>query len=856
MWKTITAILVLTALPILTVLPGFAQEPPEDFFTGSVQPLLSGSCVSCHNQKLRSSGLALDARQDALTGGNRGPAITAGSPDSSLIIQAVEHTGDLKMPPVGKLSNQQVAILRRWIEQGAVWPSSPSAADNRSGWDHWAFQQPRRATPPAVRRAGWVRNSIDRFILAKLEAEGITPSPAADPATLLRRVSLDLTGLPPTAEELRDFLNDRSSNAYEKVVDRLLASPHYGERWGRRWLDLARYADSDGYTIDDPRHMWAYRDWVIDALNRDMPFDQFTIEQIAGDLLPNPTQAQLIATGFHRNTPSNYEGGIDHEQYRVEAVADRVATTGAVFLGLTIGCARCHDHKYDPIQQKEFYQLFAYFNSTAEIAKESERPQHNRPKLELPTPEQEQTAKQYRSDLFELNDTIAERLSQLVGRPGVSADVQADAPVEEDEELRKLLVERRRLRQNPPVVNYTLIMRELPQPRESYIHLGGDFLRKGIPVKPGVPAALSARTRPAGTSRLDLARWLVDPGNPLTARVMVNRFWQAYFGSGIVASENDFGMAGEKPTHPELLDWLAAEFMARGWSQKAIHRLLVTSATYRQSSHNREDLREKDPYNHLLARQTRLRLEAEIIRDAALAASGLLNPTVGGPSVFPPLPIGAMALTQVRKPWPTDYGPNRFRRGLYTFTYRASLHPALSLFDAPDGSTTCTRRVRSNSPLQALVLLNDSAYLEFAVGLAEKALAAPAKSDAGRIRTAFVRALGRTPRPAEAKRMLEFLASQRHLYQADPSLARRLLRNERGAQEAEQVSAVEPVGAQSAVGRADSLAMAARAGEVKQGALKATTAYDTLSEAEAVELAAWTAVSRVLLNIDDFVTRN
>ena len=856
MWKTTSGILVLAALAGFAELPGFAQEPPEDFFTGSVQPLLSRSCLSCHNQKLRSSGLALDARQDILTGGNRGPAITAGSPDSSLMIQAVEHTGDLKMPPDGKLSGQQIAVLRRWIEQGAVWPSSASAAKDRAGRDHWAFQQPSHATPPKVRHARWVRNPLDRFILAKLEAEGIAPSSEADRATLLRRVSLDLTGLPPNADELREFLNDRSSKAYEKVVDRLLASPHYGERWGRRWLDLARYADSDGYTIDDPRHIWPYRDWVIDALNRDMPFDQFTIEQIAGDLLPNPTEDQLIATGFHRNTPSNYEGGIDHEQYRVEAVADRVATTGAVFLGLTLGCARCHDHKYDPIQQKEFYQLFAYFNSTDAITRESQRPQHNRPKLELPTPEQAQAAKQYHSDLFELNDTIAERLSQLVVRPGASADVPADASVDEDEELRKLLAERRRLRQNPPVVNYTLIMRELREPRESYIHLGGDFLRKGVAVKPGVPAALSTRTRPTGTSRLDLARWLVDPGNPLTARVTVNRFWQAYFGRGLVASENDFGLAGDKPTHPELLDWLAAEFMDRGWSQKAIHRLVVTSATYRQSSNNREDLREKDPYNYLLARQTRLRLEAEIVRDAALLASGLLNPTVGGPSVFPPMPVGAMALTQVRKPWPTDYGPNRFRRGLYTFTYRASLHPALSLFDAPDGSTTCTRRVRSNSPLQALVLLNDTAYLEFARGLAEKVLTQPARSDAERISTAFVRAVGRTPRPAEAKRMSEFLASQRNLYQVDPSLARRLLRNERGALEAEQVSAVEPVGAQSAVGRADSLAMAARADEVEQAALKAITAYDALSEAEAVELAAWTAVSRVLLNIDDFVTRN
>ncbi|MEO8127157.1 MAG: DUF1549 domain-containing protein, partial [Bryobacteraceae bacterium] len=354
----------------------------------NVLPILKQNCQACHNQRSKTSGLALDTKEDIMTGGNRGPSVKPGLPAESLLIQAVEQSGDLKMPPGSKLKPEQIAELRQWVEQGAKWPEMTTAKPRR-GADHWAFQRPKRPTPPEVKNASWVRNPIDNFILARLERENVKPSPETDRYTLLRRVSLDLTGLPPTPQEIQEFLADRSPGAYEKVVDRLLASDHYGERWGRHWLDVARYADSDGYTIDAARPIWKYRDWVINALNRDLPFNQFVIDQIAGDLEPNPTTDQLIATGFHRNTPSNYEGGIDFEQYRVEAVADRVATTGAAFLGLTIGCARCHDHKFDPISQREFYQLFAFLNNTDEISSEAERYDFNRPFLELPTPEQE-----------------------------------------------------------------------------------------------------------------------------------------------------------------------------------------------------------------------------------------------------------------------------------------------------------------------------------------------------------------------------------------------------------------------------------------------------------------------------------
>jgi hypothetical protein len=790
------------------------------------QPILKTNCQPCHSDSLKSSGLSLITREAVLTGGNRGAAIKPGSPADSLLMRAVEQSGDLKMPPGRKLPEEQIAILRNWIAAGAEWPKDAAVSAKRKGADWWAFQPVRRVEPPAVKQVTWVRNPVDHFILARLEKEKLKPSPEASKETLLRRVNLDLNGLLPTPKEVQEFVADTRPDAYERVVDRLLSSPHYGERWGRHWLDVARYADSDGYTIDAPRTMWKYRDWVINALNHDMPFDQFTIEQLAGDMLPDaahpqPTTDQLIATGFHRNTPSNFEGGIDFEQYRVEAVVDRISTTGNAFLGLTVGCARCHDHKFDPISQKEFYQLYAFFNSVDEVASEAERYDFNRPILQVPTPEEIAKKKAFDAQWSALSKELITYVRELAARPHTAG---ADDP-SKDPELIERVQNLRELRRREPKFTTTLVMRELAQPRESYIHLGGEFTRKGITVTPGVLAVLPPLP-PEANTRLDFAKWLVDPKNPLTARVTVNRMWQEYFGKGIVESEGDFGAQGSLPTHPELLDYLASEFMAQKWSQKAIHRLIVTSATYRQASKQRPEVEEADPYNKLLARQNRLRLEAEIIRDSALSASGLFTDKVGGPSVYPPIPEGAMSVTQVAGAWPVATGPDRYRRGIYTFFRRSAAFPGLMVFDAPDANSSCTRRVRSNTPLQALATLNDEAFTELAEGLAARVInEAPADTPA-RIRYAFMLALGRAPRPEEETRLTSFLARQTDEYKTNPSRAIELI-YKGGKFSPEGVPANPP-----------------------PAKLAAMLPKDMPLEA------AWTGVARVLMNLDDFLTRD
>jgi hypothetical protein len=811
---------ILWILPVLFC-PLLAQTAPDAaFFESQIRPVLQSNCLPCHNDQNRTSGLSLATRDSLMAGGNRGVVVKPGKPAESVLIRAVEQTGDLKMPPGKKLPPEQASALSRWIEMGAPWPQSSANAAKPRGADHWAFQPIRHPDPPPVRDAAWPRNPIDRFILARLEKEQLRPSAEAPKAMLLRRVTLDLTGLLPTAEELREFTADQRPDAYERVVDRLLASPHYGERWGRHWLDIARYADSDGYTIDAPRQIWKYRDWVIQALNRDMPFNEFVIEQMAGDLLPNPTVDQLIATGFNRNTPSNYEGGIDFEQYRVEAVVDRVATTGAAFLGLTLGCARCHDHKFDPISQREFYQLFAYLNSVDEIASEAERYDFNRPFLEVASPEEKIRLQAFQSQWLAMSRELTTYVRELSARPRKPGDPDPS----KDPGLIERVQNLRELRKRQPRLTTTLVMRELAQPRESYIHLGGDFTRKGAGVKPAVPAVLPQL--PSGaTSRLDLARWLVDPRNPLTARVTVNRMWQAYFGKGIVETENDFGLQGAKPTHPELLDWLAGEFMRQGWSQKAMHRLIVTSAAYRQSSRQRPEVEEKDPYNKLLARQNRLRLEAETIRDAALSASGLLTDKVGGPSVFPPIPEGALSVTQVKQDWPATMGPDRYRRGMYTFFRRSAVYPQLAAFDAPDATSTCTRRIRSNTPLQALTTLNDLAFTEFAEGLAARVIHDVKAGDADRLDYAFLLTMNRHPRPEERDRLLRYLARRLDEYKTSPSLATELIYN---------------------------------GGRFKPDGLPENPPPPKLAARLPQDLpleAAWTGLSRVLLNLDDFLTR-
>jgi hypothetical protein len=838
-------LLVLLATPLVSA-QTFSAEDLRLFET-EIQPILTQNCLACHNGGLRSSGLAFLSREAVLQGGNRGPAAVPGDPGASLLLKAVQHGGDLKMPPTGKLPDEQIASIERWIARGLPWSGDTIAWSTDKKRDLWSLKPIRKPEPPTVQKAGSKANPIDRFVLARLEKEGIAPSPEAGRATLIRRLSLDLLGLPPSPAEVEQFVNDQAPDAYERVVDHLLASPHYGERWGRHWLDAARYADSDGYTIDGKRDMWKYRDWVIHALNRDEPFDQFVIEQMAGDLLPNPTTDQLVATGFHRNTLLNQEGGIDFEQYRVEAVVDRVSTTGAVFLGLTLGCARCHDHKFDPITQREFYQLYSFFNNVDELTKswgEEGRNRAQNPIIEfgseeelakrdiikgqiellerdLETYKQQLLAKQPEWEASLTKVQIAEMREEVRGifdlPPDKRNDIQTDAVrrvyLNGDLGYKERQASMDALRERLPKLTVALVMRELAEPREAYIHLGGDFLRHGVDVEPGVPAVLPPLKTEGRPTRLDLARWLVSRDNPLTARVTVNRIWQHYFGKGLVDTQDDFGTQGTPPSHPELLDWLASEFMDRAWSLKAMHRLIVTSATYRQSSEVRPDLQEIDPANRLLARQSRLRLDSEIVRDNALAAAGLLSEKIGGPSVFPPQPEGASKLGQIQRDWKVSEGEDRYRRGLYTQFWRSSPHPGLMVFDAPDSTTTCTRRVRSNTPLQALTLLNDEAYVEAAEALAARVLKEAPPETAGRLRYAFELCTARAPDSSEQETLSRFVAGQLDDFQTDPKLAEGVLQRD-------QKNADAP--------------------------------YD---KEQLPELAAWTATARVLMNLDEFITR-
>ncbi|HMF15720.1 MAG TPA: PSD1 and planctomycete cytochrome C domain-containing protein [Gemmataceae bacterium] len=807
-------------------------DPPVDYLR-EVKPILAQHCFSCHSAKIHKGKLRLDTAALMRKGGTSGPAIVPGKAGKSLLVHALNGTNDVTQMPYKKpaLADKQIRVLAAWIDQGAKAPDN-EIADDGTGRHHWAFQAPKRYPLPTVKDAAWVKNPIDYFILARLEREGIRPSPEAERSTLIRRLYLDLLGLPPTIEEVDAFLADRRPGAYERLVDRLLASPHYGERWGRHWLDLARYGDTNGFTIDTPREIWKYRDWVIDALNKDMPFNQFVIEQMAGDMLPGATVEQKIATGFHRNTLFNEEGGIDLEQFRVDAVADRVNTTGTVFLGLTLGCARCHDHKYDPISQKEYFQLFAFLNNQKE------------PVLNLATPELAAKRATIRAQLAKEEEALDLKLRDYVKNTSEAEkatwmrditlilNLGFDQRTEKQKrtlavffspreaEFKKRFNQIAALKKQEPKFATTMVLEELAKPRATTIHLGGDFTRKGAKVEAGVPAVLhSLSAKPqASVNRLDLARWLVDAKNPLVGRVTVNRLWQAYFGTGLVETENDFGTQGIPPTHPELLDWLATELPAQGWSLKAMHRLILTSATYRQASKARPELATVDPHNRLLARQNRLRLDAEIVRDNALAVSGLLTQKFGGPSVYPPQPKGIYQFTQVQRSWQTSIGPDRFRRGIYTFFQRSAPYPALTVFDAPDGTSTCTRRIRSNTPLQALTLLNDHAFLELAQGLAERVYQESNNKghkghEAEEIRHAFRLCLAREPSPAECKRLEQFLALQLKEYQADSDQALALL----------------------------------LVGQKRDNSVPLPP--------DLPQRAAWMSLCRVLLNLDEFITR-
>jgi len=753
----------------LLAAPVWGVEPVK--FSRDVLPILVENCFACHgfDEKNRKADLRLDERQAALD------AIVPGDPEKSeLWLRVIASESDEIMPPpkTGKhISVAERDILRRWIEQGAEYEP------------HWAFQKPAKNPFPEV--AG-VTHPVDRFVQVRLKDEGLNPSPPAERATLIRRVSLDLTGLPPTPEAVAAFEKDGRADAYERLVDGLLASPHYGERWGRWWLDQARYSDSNGYSIDAPRQIWKFRDWVVEAFNADMPFDQFTIEQLAGDLLPEATEAQRIATGFHRNTQINQEGGIDKEQFRIDSVFDRVATTGTVWLGLTIGCAQCHDHKFDPIEQREFYQLFAFLNNQNEPVMKV-----NDPHLDL-----DRLNAEHRDVLAKMDAHIDAHLADLekweedLGEEGrkkrrpetakaLNKPVDQRTPADRrilfkamtgtgDEVFNPLYDRHLALEEIFKSGTTTLVLAELSKPRRTTVFINGDFTRPGEEVQPGTPKILHPFRNVTGeANRLDLAHWITSSENPLTARVIMNRVWQHYFGAGLVETENDFGLIGSQPTHPELLDWLACEFIERGWSLKEMHRLLVTSQTYQQTSVEGPDLREKDANNRWLARQKRLRLDAEIVRDVALTASGLLAPMVGGPPVFPPIPDGVMGQGQVKRQWKASEGADRYRRALYTFLYRATPPPALAVFDAPEGFSTCTRRNRSNTPLQALTLMNDQGFFEFALAL-EKIIAEQG------LEVAFQRCTSRRPDASELAvlKRLSPLNAARALLNLDETITR------------------------------------------------------------------------------------
>ncbi len=976
-----------------------AAEPsaPPIEFTRDIQPILQSNCYECHGPQKSRGHLRLDVRATAMKGGETGPVIIPGKSDDSLLVRRILGLdGDDRMPKDGDaLPPAQIALIRAWIDQGAAWPATaaetapptttPTAVDPEP--KHWAYRVPQRPTPPEVRNAKWPRSPIDRFVLARLEKEGLEPSAEASLETLVRRVSLDLIGLPPSLQELdqvaADAARDGRDAAYLRLVDRLLASPHYGERWARPWLDLGRYADSHGFEKDLPRVMWKYRDWVIDALNNDMPFDRFTVEQIAGDMLPNATRDQIVASGFHRNAMTNEEGGIDPEEAHYEVLVDRVNTTATVWLGTTLGCAQCHNHKYDPFTQKDYYRMMAFFTNTDyEVRKLGDGTKFTETTIDLPTPEQEAARRKIQTEIDELNakmkaETPALERSQSVweqtmrteaslrwhalvpehlsatgavvlaqgrdhsvtasgpnpgsviytiegttllpsvtavrlealpdpglpkGGPGrdvygnfqvnglkieaepvaarssgfaavgfkaiksddggasidsffpknLSRDAYAprgwriDASREETRLPRQVVFSldrpltntggtrlRVRLEHQQALVGQAIgrfrlsvtsttapqrvveipaklrpvlaiapadrteqqtkdlttvfrnvgtalkpvrerltalqkelkaldiptamVMRERNayERPSAYVRRRGSFLDKGEKVYADVPATLYELGDDQMPNRLGLARWLVDDRNPLTARVAVNRAWEQLFGRGIVETSEDFGTQGSPPSHPELLDWLATELVERGWRMKGLHKLIVTSATYRQTSAASTALAERDPYNRLLARGPRFRMEAEMVRDSALAVSGLLSEKIGGPSVFPPQPDGIWDIPYSDEKWIGSIGEDRYRRGLYTFIRRSAAYPSFMTFDATSRESCTVRRVRTNTPLQALTTLNDEAFFEAARALAGKMLRDAAASDDSRAAFGFRLVVSRTPSAAEVQRVVK-----------------------------------------------------------------------------------------------------
>ncbi|MFO0877958.1 MAG: PSD1 and planctomycete cytochrome C domain-containing protein [Gemmataceae bacterium] len=804
-------------------------EPPVDF-TRDIRPLLVDRCYQCHgpDEKTRKGGLRLDDRDAALKKLRSGlAAIVPGDPAKSELIARLhskEPTELMPPPKTGKsLNPREIALLERWVKEGAPYAR------------HWAYVTPTAQPLPTPRQRAWIRNPLDAFVLARLEKEGLAPAAEADRLILLRRLTFDLTGLPPTREETQRFLADKRPDAYERLVDRLLASPAFGERWAVSWLDLARYADSQGYANDPDRTIWPYRDWVVRALNANLPYDQFTIEQLAGDLLPNATPDQVIATGFHRNTLTNTEGGTSAEEFRTAAVSDRVITTFQVWTATTMGCAQCHTHKYDPFSQKEFYQIFAIFNGCEDANSGDDRPTVN---VILPGREAEhaqrtarlaEARKAHQAETARLDAALAawEKTVDRKTLPKPIADILALDPAKRnggqknqllthhrgtsptwkklDDEIRSLDAQLKQLASTTPV------LREMPRPRDTFVLIRGEFDNKGDRVNPGLPASLPVNVTAPKIDRLALARWLVDGNHPLTARVAVNRLWEELFGIGIVETSEDFGTQGELPSHPELIDWLALEYQRSGWDTKRLLRQIVTSATYRQTSQASDELVRRDPNNRLLARGPRVRLSAEMVRDQALFVAGLLSRKLGGPPVQPPRPNFALAAAfGSSTDWSTSPGEDRHRRGLYTRVRRNAPYPSFTTFDAPERTFCNIRRLRTNTPLQALVTLNDPVFFEAAQGLARRVVAEGGATPRDRARFAFETCLTRSPSPRELDRIetLYSQAQKRFATQRDHATS----------------LATNPLGPLPA-------------------------------GADPVELAAWTIVSNTLLNLDETICR-
>ena len=775
---------------------GAAAEPGVSF-TRDIKGILSNRCVRCHGPDAEDrhgggeEGLRLDTFDGATEDLGGYAAIVPGQPaESELIARITETDADVVMPPpeAGEpLSAAEVDLLSRWIAAGAEYEP------------HWAYVPPVRPPVPPVNNAGWPKNDIDRFILARLEAEGLEPQPEADRLTLARRLALDLTGLPPTPAEVDAFVADAAPDAVERFIDRLLAHPGYGEHVARGWLDLARYADSAGYADDRPRSIWAWRDWVIRACDAGMPFDEFTIRQLAGDLLPNATDDDRIATAFHRNTLTNSEGGTIDEEFRVAAVVDRVNTTLSTWMGTTMACAQCHDHKYDPLSQREYFGVYAIFNQTADADRPNEAPV-------LPVLEPQQKARR---------EAIKAELAQIARHAPPAGKGTLEPP--ELRPLRELEAGlEKELAAIKPVTTVP-VMQELPpaKRRVTRLQFRGNWNDLGPEVTAAVPAVFNP-AKPSADGRIDrlaLARWLVDPANPLTARVVVNRIWERLFGIGIVSTSEEFGAQGELPSHPELLDWLACELVDSGWDTKAITRLVVSTAAYRQRSTCPPELVAADPENRLIACGPRVRLSAEVIRDQALAAAGLLSPKKGGPSVHPPQPdLGLKAAFGGGIDWKTSTGEDRYRRAIYTTWRRSNPYPSMATFDAPSREVCTLRRPRTNTPLQALVTLNDPVYVEAAQALARRMIGEGGETAAERATRGFRLVLTRHPTEPEIDRLVALHDEAAGEYRDDL--------------EAAKLMATDPLGAPPA-----------------------ELGIDT--PAKMADLAAWTVVANVILNLDE-----